>query len=709
MRKLYKITMLVFLRSKSLIIPYLAVLAMFSAYTAFRFIQYMEYQNIFMTLRWFVIPCVFLIASFIYFSYELTIKLHENNMAEYFRAYRQGLWQAYGAIILCLLTLVAIPSTMFLLFMLFFYNYINVEYYPFMVHLLKVSLLYFGMSFIAGILLGTVMAAKLKSNRLAVYSLTVLFMLLNTTVTSNLFFHISYMLLNSYPLEKVLFGIKDFFTLVPHQLGSNFAIDPIYGLPTEPIRWILAGFWIIFPLTLIMSECFNHKVKKTLTAMACLVLVLSVGLFVFRGSTLVMDLRNDSYPYSDMLYYDDRPEADYRRYQTEFTISNYNMDLTVSNELHAIVKITVDNPALHRYEFTLYRGYILDEVRTEKEAIPFKREGDYISIGSLNGSDHLIFEYHGKSPKYYANRQAITLPGYFAYYPKAGRRNIFDVGQSAYVINLSPNESRYEVKVHSDLNVFCNLSGSNKTFHGKTDGVSLFAGMYDEIADNIYAEPMRRDLPQKQTIPEAEQILLDTFKRLERPQPEALKRLADKKLFQVPGNFTLNSGIEASVVMSDHITAVYCSNGSQVAENIMQSVIKPHSTDNRLEYDYLSYLFNQKDITDPFLKKPVDLQQLLQEIDEWRSLKTKLQKVNAEQYERMSKQEKAAYETDGRRMFDLDSSVNNKAALYLFYQSPHKAENFRVFYDYYTSEGKEDYMELVKRIIKGEIEHADRQ
>src|SRR5665647_2576536 len=125
--------MLIFLRSKNLIVPYLVVLAIFSVYTAFRFIQYMEYHNIFMTIRWLVIPCVFLIACFIYFSYELTIKLPENNMAEYFKAYRQGLWQAYEAIILCLLTLVAIPAMVFLLFMLFFYNYINVEYYPFMV------------------------------------------------------------------------------------------------------------------------------------------------------------------------------------------------------------------------------------------------------------------------------------------------------------------------------------------------------------------------------------------------------------------------------------------------------------------------------------------------------------------------------------------------------------------------------------------------
>lgn len=705
MKKLYKITMLVFLHSKNLIIPYWSMLVIFLIHTVFRFLQYTEYHNIFMTLRWLVIPCVFLIAGFIYFSYELTVKLHENSMTEYLQVHRQGLWQAYGAIILCLLTLIAIPAMMSLLFMLFFYNYSNVEYYPFMVHLIKVSLLYFGMSFIAGIMLGMVMAAKLKSNRLAVYSLTILFMLLNTAFTSNLFFHISYMLLSSYPLEKVLFGIKDFFTLVPHQLGSNFAIDAIYGLPLEPIRWELTGFWIIFSLVLVMSECFGHKVKQTLTVAACLVLILGVGLFAFRGSTLILDLRNDSYPYGDMLYYDDNPQINYSGYQAGFNITNYDIDLIVSNELHASVEITVDNPNLPKYEFTLYRGYVLDHVRTEKGAIPFKREGDYITIGSLNGAVHLIFEYHGKSPKYYANRQAITLPGYFAYYPKAGRTNIFDGVQAAYVINLSPDESWYDVKVHSDLKLFCNLPGSSNIFNGKTNGVSLFAGMYDEIANNIYAEPMRSDLPQQQTLREAEQILLNTFKRLERPEPEMLKHLAEKKLFQVPSNFTLNSGIEAATVMSDHITAVYCSNGLQVAENVMQSIIKPRSTESRLEYDYLAYLLNQKDITDPLLKKPVDLQQLLQEIDEWRYLKVKLRKVNAEQYKRMSQQEKATYEIDARRMFDLDSSVNKKAALYLFYQSPHKADNFRIFYDYYTSESEEDYMKLVKSILKGEMEY----
>ncbi|MDD4562241.1 MAG: hypothetical protein PHW39_04095, partial [Syntrophomonadaceae bacterium] len=120
-------------------------------------------------------------------------------------------------------------------------------------------------------------------------------------------------------------------------------------------------------------------------------------------------------------------------------------------------------------------------------------------------------------------------------------------------------------------------------------------------------------------------------------------------------------------------------------------------------YDYLSYLFKQKDMSDPVLKKTVDSEQLLQEIDEWQSLNEKHSKINKKTLENMNEQEKDAYDIDARRMCDLDSSVRNKAPLYLFYQSPCKEENFRVFYDYYTSGSTQDIWELVKSIIREEM------
>lgn len=708
MRKLYKDSLLVFLRSKNLSLPYFVLLALIVAYFGFCLNNYLQYRDIFSvdifsSATLWVRPCIFVIAFFIYCGYELAVRMYDNNMAEYLKTYQQGLLKAYAAIILCLLTIVALPSIMFLAFILFMYYYFDVQYYlPFLIHLMKLSVLYFGLSFVIGIMLGTAMATKLKTNRLAVYSLTVIFMLLNTTFT-DVPFRIPYLLFNSYPTERMLYYFKDFLTVVPQQLGSHSAIYPIYGFPMEPIRWILAGFWVLFPLTLILTECFHRKTKKALLATGCLIVLLGVGLFSVRGSVLLMDMRVNSFAFADPIYYQDRPREDYSGYEAGFMIEEYEMDLTISNELHAEVEVTIDNHDLDSYEFTLYHGYILKSVRTEDGELPFTREGDYISIGSLNGADRLIFKYYGKSPKYYANRQAIALPGYFAYYPKAGRTNIWDLDRYGYVINTSPNESHYTVNIRSDLAVFCNLAGSNNSFRGKSNGLSLFAGMYDEVAENIYAEPMRSNLPKREYIREAEEILTDLFSRLERKKPVVL---TDKKFFQVPGSFALNSNTEDVVVMSDHITATCCHNGSELAEITMRSILKPKSVASySFMSEYLRYLFSRQDEADPLFQSAVDLDLLLEEIGELRFLTEKYSDKNREEYLNMNEQEREAVYTDERRKSDLDQIIDKKAAKYLFYESPRKEENLRIFFDYFTSESEEDHVELVEKLVREELEH----
>lgn len=711
MRKLYKASLSVFLRSKNLSIPYFVLLALIMAYFGFCLNNYLHYRDIFSvdifsSAKLWVRPCIFVIAFFIYCGYELAVKMHDNNMVEYLETYQQGLLKAYAAIILCLLTITVLPSIMFFAFILFMYYYFDVQYYlPFLIHLMKLSVLYFGLSFVIGIMLGTAMAAKLKTKRLAVYSLTVIFMLLNTTFPVALFSS-PYLLFNSYRTERMLYYFKDFLTVVPHELGSNFMIYPFYGFPMEPIRWILAGFWILFPLTLILTECFNRKTKKALLAAGCLIVLLGAGLFSARGSVLLMDMRVDSFAFADPHYYQDGPREDYSGYKAGFMIKEYEMDLTISNELHAEVAVAIDNPDLDSYDFTLYHGYILKSVRTEDGEIPFTRQGDYISIGSLKGADRLTFKYYGKSPKYYANRQAIALPGYFAYYPKAGRTNIWDLDRYGYVVNISPNESNYTVHIRSDLEIFCNLAGSNNSFQGKSNGLTLLAGMYDQVAENIYAEPMRRNLPKREYIREAEEILTGLFNRLERQRPESLIHFADKKFFQVPDSFGLNSNTEHIVVMSDHITAISCNNGPQLAESIMSSIIKPKSaSDFRFTMDYLRYLFNRQDESNPLFQSAVDLNLLLEEIDELRYLAEKYSDMNREKYRNMNEQERKAYDAAQKRMHGPNNNVDEKAAKYLFYESPRKEENMRIFFDYFTSESKKDYLELVEKIVREELGH----
>jgi len=79
--------------------------------------------------------------------------------------------------------------------------------------------------------------------------------------------------------------------------------------------------------------------------------------------------------------------------------------------------------------------------------------------------------------------------------------------------------------------------------------------------------------------------------------------------------------------------------------------------------------------------------------------------MNREKYKQMNEQEREAFDTDQRRESDLNHIVNEKAAKYLFYESPRKEENMRIFFDYFTSESEEDYLELVERIVREELEH----
>lgn len=702
MHILYRNWLRVFWRSKDGSIPYFTVLALLLAYWVFSFTNYLRHGDLFSALIGLVRPNLLLIALFMYCGYRLAVTLQDNHMVEYLTISKQGLARVYGSLILCQMTLVMVPFTMYLAFVLFLYRYADVRYPPLLTHLIKLCMLYCGLSFLIGGLLGITMAVRFQGRRLAAYGLTVVLVLLNTTFT-DVPFRMPRLLFDAYATERMLYYFKDFVTLVPHEIGSTFEIPPIYGFPMEPIRWILAVVWVCFPLTLIASACSRRRrPRQAVLAASCAVLLVGVGLFSVRGSTLAMDRRVESFPYADPFYYMERPVDDTAGQEAGFSIEAYEMDLTISKELHAEVTITIDNPDLARYDFTLYHGYILSSVRTEHGEIPFTREGDYISIGSLNGADRVVFTYYGKSPKYYANAQAITLPGYFAYYPKAGRLDIWDRDRYGYVVNVSPNESHYTVKVRSNLKVFSNLAGSDNAFAGRANALSLFAGMYDEIDEGIYAEPARRDLPTRACVREAEELLAGIFAGLDRPQPEWILGLSKKKFFQVPRSIALNSNTEDVVVMSDHITAVSCSSGSDLARRIMESMLKPSQGADLLARRFLDYLFaayGGGDVTSDPVPGP---DRLLADIDELRRLRQEYAGITRDELLAMDEQQLEAYETHVRRERDLTDAVLDNAARYLFYDSPRKTANLQTFFDYFMSDSKEDYLDLIERALREE-------
>jgi hypothetical protein len=430
------------------------------------------------------------------------------------------------------------------------------------------------------------------------------------------------------------------------------------------------------------------------------IVFIGIGLFSFRGSTLLMDMRVDSFPYADPFYYMERALDDGISREAAFSIEEYDMSLTISNELHAEVTVSLNTDQLDQYDFTLYHGYILTSVSTENGQIPFIREGDTISIRDIKGVKKFTFQYHGKSPKYYANKQGITLPGYFAYYPKAGRLPIWDKDRYGYVINVPQEVSEYTVVVKSSLPIFTNLEDTGNVFHGRSNGLSIFAGMYEEVDEHIYAEPLANSLPNRLAILYAEQVLSDIFKFLN--HSELNVSLQDKKVFQVPYSFVLNSNTEDMVIMNDHVTGVNIPNAPSIVSNYMMAMMK---SKNWLRSDYIGYLsrrFFKDNGSDPEMPNKVDIDQILESINEWHDLTVKYQDMTREQYLDMSDAEKQMYYTDKYRLTDLEIIINEEAFRYLFIESPHQEVHLRVFFDYFYSGSEEDCYELIKEQLREE-------
>jgi hypothetical protein len=707
----YQHILQVFLHSKSISVPYFLVLFISVAFVILCFYIQLRYNYASDTLWLLVLPIILFVVFFICIGYELTVKLHDHNMAEYLQTYDRGLWKTYGAILLCLLTLIMIPALLFSAFTIFIYFFIQAQYIPFLLHLLKLSLLYFILAFSIGGMLGIAMAAVFKTRRLAAYSLTLLFLFMNTVAPVALF-RVPYLLFNAYGVEKILYDIKDFVTIVPVELGSTFKVIPLYGFPMEPHRWLLAVFWLLFPFTLILRDCLTAgKKKKLILAVSSLLVVLTVGLFSWRGSTLIMDMRTTSFVIGDYMYYTEmgHSPAALPDNPKEFAITAYKMDLTVSNELHATVELTVDDPNLETYDFTLYHGYKLKSVGSaDGQPLPFEREGDYITVSPPSGTERLLFHYSGKSPKYFTNRQAIALPGYFAYYPKAGRQEIWSqANNNSYVIDLPSTDSEYTVTIHSNLPVYSNFPGEHNSFQGKSNGLTLLAGMYSQVTDTIYAEPMREDvpIPNDAIIREADAKIGEACKRLQRSPAPFL--IGDRKILQVPNAFHINSQTESAVNMSDHITTDGIYDGDAFAMEIMQANFNQQGETIFPSY-YLSCLFDSINKDNPLVTTPINPVSLLEELDEFLYLDSQVNSMTQKKFQALPEAEQAKYSKVSHRRWEMFLSINQKTAFYLFYQSPSKEENLRAYFDFFTSDSKEHYLTLATKLLREEIEHADR-
>lgn len=285
------------------------------------------------------------------------------------------------------------------------------------------------------------------------------------------------------------FSVSVLTRLFPFMTPSTMLItsDLAYGYSLRPYRIFAYAVWIIVLCAVLLFYISKErgKKKRLFSAVVCLVAGLCLLPFVFRSnSDIIYDDMNSEGAGREISYYERNnitpPDA-----CPEFKITSYDMELKLSNVLHAEVKVSVFPSDLDIYGFTLYHGYKVKEVKDESgRALKFKQTGDWIEVESAGETSSLTFSYDGYSNTHYSNGQGAALPGTHAYYPRAGYVVCADEGGYR---NLTLDEpTQFNVKIKNRKKFFTNLDRIGKnTFSGKTTGLTIVGGFYkeDKIGD----------------------------------------------------------------------------------------------------------------------------------------------------------------------------------------------------------------------------------
>lgn len=294
---------------------------------------------------------------------------------------------------------------------------------------------------------------------------------------------------------SVLTRLFPFMTPSTMLTSSNLA----YGYSLRPYRIFAYAVWILVLCAVLFFYISKErgKKKRLFSAVVCLVAGLCLLPFVFRSnSDIIYDDMNSEGAGREISYYERNkitpPDA-----CPEFKITSYDMELKLSNVLHAEVNVSVSPSNLDIYGFTLYHGYKVKEVKDESgRALKFEQTGDWIEVESAGETSSLTFSYSGYSNTHYSNGQGAALPGTFAYYPRAGYVVCADDNGYEYLTLDEPTQ--FDVKIKNRKKFFTNLDRTGKnTFSGKTTGLTIVGGFYkeDKIGDtNLVYTSVDRDV-----------------------------------------------------------------------------------------------------------------------------------------------------------------------------------------------------------------------
>ncbi|HAH75326.1 MAG TPA: hypothetical protein DCL62_04045 [Kandleria vitulina] len=254
--------------------------------------------------------------------------------------------------------------------------------------------------------------------------------------------------------------------------NGQWAMNLQYGLQLEKPRIINLFLFAFLCLFLIIS--IRHKICKAISLITALTMIiygtLPYSYYRLDDETLRHDLR-------DYGFYDQAMEQSIKKQDTNYSISSYKMNIDIDRYLQADVSMNMHaKEESDVYWLTLSHDYHVKKIVC-KDMKNYKIDKDHIALylnrKMKNTNVQIIYE--GYHPKYYSNEQSIMLPGFFAWYPFAGKQQLFleykNIGEGFNIYNK--NKSYYELHLKTRCKTVTNL---DNTYKGYSDSLTLIGG-----------------------------------------------------------------------------------------------------------------------------------------------------------------------------------------------------------------------------------------
>ncbi len=477
---IYKYIKKLFLNSKILLPLYVIFIGFTLGYS----VKYFLLSNdLLMTDTVIASLSVYAFVFFTYISFEFCRKCKRSQIEECLQSISGGYKRVLKTQMLLLNNLILFFSSLMLI--LQFALYIKIGYsfnFMYIIYLLLKVALYYYLVPVTGAFFGFTFA--LTSNRLNSYLMLVLITLLGTPF----FREILDMVYDT--AELYIYPFFQIFDVFPHD--TNWTANYAFDTSVLPHVWLSCIFWCSLSFVIAFYKLSVPKTPKIiLKKLPVLILCAACFITAIMPSSKVQ--REGYHPYesvdSEWSYYvaHKKGAKSVPVVNEAFSVTEYDAELTIGSKLYAKVKITPDNKELNEYVFTLFHEYKISKITDENNnKLKFTQDSDYVTVYTSGTINQLCFTYSGFSGTFYSNVQGTFLPGFFPYLPFPGCKAIYnaDHGGSFNVLSFG-DEADISVKVNSLRQIYCNLEKTGRnTFSGKSNGLTLISGFYDEVTVN---------------------------------------------------------------------------------------------------------------------------------------------------------------------------------------------------------------------------------